>query len=254
MLHGAPLEDAHLRCSVGSHLSFQRWTWCPAGPPRIQGETYGNGSSVCFRAHFPLWISGGPSRPGSPSKTPFFCPVPLGRPAPNIYAKSTSPNCRISLQAKFLLSPLTTAVNYKSSAGVWVTARRGDLETQRKGEKKPGNISSYITEARMRMHTGTLEFFLVGPPRLQYISSSLVFVRGFALMKEDQSDESHIVKVTIRPIFLQPQCVRSFCPLITLLGSWVHINLNVRRYKLAGLFGGFVVLHGRHSLVTELGS
>lgn len=149
---------------VGSHLSFQRLTWCPVWPQRIQGKTVGRGSSVCvFDLASPSSISGGPDRPGSPSKTPFFCPAPLGRAAPNIYAKSTSPNCRISLQAKFFLSPLTTAVNYKSGGGVFECEWQRDEATQkhsgRKG-KKPGNISSYITDTiHTRMHTGTLDFF-----------------------------------------------------------------------------------------------
>ena len=65
-----------------------------------------------------------------------------GQPPQHLCKKSTSPNCRIGLQAKFFLSPLTTAVNYKSSRGVfdgvWVTARRGDVGAQRKagGKKK----------------------------------------------------------------------------------------------------------------------
>lgn len=50
----------------------------------------------------------------------------------------------------------------------------------------------------------------------------------------DQSSDSHIVQVTIRPIFLQPQCVSltvgSIHPLITLLDSWMHINLKIRRW------------------------
>lgn len=48
----------------------------------------------------------------------------------------------------------------------------------------------------------------------------------------DQSCDSHIVQVTIRPIFIQPQCVSltvgSICPLITLLDSWVCVNLKIR--------------------------
>lgn len=147
---------------MGSHLSFRRLTWCPVRPQRIQGKTVGRGYSVCVlepTSPSPpaLNISGGLARPGRPSKAPFFCPAPLGRAAPNIYAKSTSPNCRISLQPKFFLSPLTTAVNYKSKrrgVWVWVTGRRGNIETQWKGGKKPGNISSYITDT-IHTHTNT---------------------------------------------------------------------------------------------------
>lgn len=189
-LRGCKFEN---RWSVGSHLSFQRLTWCPVWPRRIQGRTDGSGSSVCvLNPTSPSSISGAPSRPGSPSKSPFFCPVPLGRAAPNIYAKSTSPNCKISLQTKFFLSPLPTAVNYKSGGGVvwvWVTARRGDLEARRKEKRKkkkePGNISSYITDTHNK-HTHAHRRIRLFSEDLPDYSKSLLrwsLWWGFAVMK-----------------------------------------------------------------------
>lgn len=106
------------------------WAW-PDIPSDLKGA--GKRSSVCaLDPTSSSNFSGGPVKAGSPSKTPFFCPSPPGRAASNIYAKSTSPNCRISLQTKFLLSPLTTAVNYKAGRGgaqMWATVRGGDAES-----------------------------------------------------------------------------------------------------------------------------
>lgn len=81
-----------------------------------------------------------------PQRRPSFALCPWGGQPPNSYAKSTSPNCRIGLQAKFFLSPLTTAVNYKSSRGVFECDWRRCRNAVEGGKKNiPGNISSYIT-------------------------------------------------------------------------------------------------------------
>lgn len=111
--------------------------------PKDSGKVSWNGVlAVCFRPHFPPPTSQ-EVRPGlaAPQRRPSFALCPLGGQPPDpqhLCKKSTSPNCRIGLQAKFFLSPLTTAVNYESSIGVfqWVTARRGDIETRRRGGKK----------------------------------------------------------------------------------------------------------------------
>lgn len=130
----------------------------------------------------PCNVVGGPSRPGSPSKTAFFCPAPLGRVTPNIYAKSTSPNCRIGLQAKFLLSPLTTAVNYNSGE---------------RGVSDGGGRYRRHRQCRSAAETGSagLEIFQV-TPQVQHTHMHVdlpdyskplfhwLLWRGFAVMKE----------------------------------------------------------------------
>lgn len=75
-----------------------------------------------------------------------------------------------------------------------MTARRGDIETQRKeGGGEPGNISSYITDTirtRMRTSQTTVNLF------------SLDFVAGICSNEGgDQSTDSHIVRVTIKTNF-----------------------------------------------------
>lgn len=159
-------------------------------PRRVQGRIDGSGSSACvLNPTSPSSISGGPSRPGSPSKSPFFCPVPLGRAAPNIYAKSTSPNCKISLQTKFFLSPLPTAVNYKSGRGVvwvWVTARRGDLEAQRKEKRKKKAWKHFKLHHRYNTHVHAHRRIRLFAADLPDYSKSLLrwsLWWGFAVMK-----------------------------------------------------------------------
>lgn len=119
---------------VSSQFQEVKLMSCPT--PKDSEEDCGISSSVpVLDPTSSSSILGGPSRHSSPSKPAFLCPSPPGSAAPNIYAKSTSPNCGISLQAEFFLSPLTTAVNYNPVARTWVTARRSDIETQRKEER-----------------------------------------------------------------------------------------------------------------------
>lgn len=119
---------------VSSQFQEVKLMSCPT--PKDSEEDCGISSSVpVLDPTSSSSILGGPSKHSSPSKPAFLCPSPPGSVAPNIYAKSTSPNCGISLQAEFFLSPLTTAVNYNPVARTWVTARRSDIETQRKEER-----------------------------------------------------------------------------------------------------------------------
>lgn len=127
---------------------------CPT--PKDSGEDGGISSSVpVLDSTSSSSILGGPSRHSSPSKPAFLCPSPPGSMAPNIYAKSTSPNCGISLQAEFFLSPLTTAVNYNRVARTWVTARRSEIETQRKEERglKEGLENVFVLHGRQVTYT-----------------------------------------------------------------------------------------------------
>lgn len=143
----------------------------------------------------PCNVVGGLSRPGSPSKTAFFCPAPLGRVTPIIYAKSTSPNCGISFQAKFLLSPLTTALNYNSGER-GVTDSGGRYRWHRRYRSRVAGLGTFqVTPQVQYAHA-------CGPPRLQYTSFSLAFVAGICSNEgRDQSSDSHIVQVRIKTNF-----------------------------------------------------
>lgn len=127
--HGSSVPEAlRLRCSSlpplppadgpvhggSSQFSEVKLMSCPA--PTGGGGEAGNcgiSSSVPARAHFLLQHlrRSARARPG-PQSRPSLAPRPLGARPPNIYAKSTRPNCGIGLLAQFSSSPLTTALNY----------------------------------------------------------------------------------------------------------------------------------------------
>lgn len=149
----------HLRIYIWESLVHEVSSKFPEVNPmsrvtqRIQWKTVGRSSSLCvLDPTSSSGISGGPARPGSPSKTAFFCPLSLGSAASDIYAKSTSINCGVSLQAKFLLSPLTTAVNYKTGRGVF------ELEWQWEEAKKRSPETFFVHHKLKTTHTATLGF------------------------------------------------------------------------------------------------
>lgn len=136
----SPLEDAHLESllfRVSSKFPEVNLMSCVT-PKDLRQDCWTGFFYVCFRRCFPLLHLRRSGQAWQLLKDALHLPRAPGEGSPNSYAKSTSPNWRISLQAKFFLSTLTTAVNYKSSSHVWmsVTARRGDTERWRKWNKR----------------------------------------------------------------------------------------------------------------------
>lgn len=124
---------------------------------RVQGEDpWKEFFSVCFGPHFPLWLLRRSGQGWQLLKDALLLPrTPGDSSLPHLY-KVKSSNCRISLQTEFLLSPLTTVVNYKLVRGVFDCEEcewwRG--ETIQKLGKRKSEVASPNTQTCT--HTGAL--------------------------------------------------------------------------------------------------